>query len=78
MTDTPAPTPEPGAETLSELYARDPFTLTRDDPAIHRMVETLRTQRVHFAAAGKPTPKAKEPKTKPEKITNLDQLDIGI
>lgn len=72
------PTPPAEGQTLSELYALDPFSLTRDDPAIHQMVDQLRRQRVHFAAAGKAEPKAKAPKAKAEKITNLDNLALDL
>lgn len=79
MSDTVQPAPaDASAESLSELYASDPFSLTRDDPRVHRMVDVLRGQRVHFANAGKPEPKAKAPKAKAPKIENLDDLTLDI
>lgn len=78
MTDSPAPT-----TTLHELFALDPFQLTRDDPRIDQMVAGLRAQRAQFieaAAAGKPAPRQPRAKPAPKPIApkDLDNLELEI
>ena len=62
---------------LGQLYARNPFTLTRDGPEIAQMVEALRAQRSQFAATppGERPKRAAKPKPTP---VSLDELDLGL
>lgn len=55
-------------QTISELFARDPFTLTKED--IDKMIEYYRDRRKDFVLGGKASPKIEKPK--------VDLNDLGL
>lgn len=60
---------------LSELFARDPLSLTKEDRKV--IIDYYRSARASFAAGIK-APKAEKPKK--EKVNldiNLDELDLS-
>ena len=53
-------------ETIAELFARDPFTLSKLD--IDRIIEHMRESRQHFKLGGKPLAEKKK----------VDLKDLGL
>lgn len=60
--------PEQSIDTISELFARDPFQHTKQD--IDNLIEYYAARRKEFALSGKSMPKVEKPKA--------DLADLGL
>lgn len=67
---------------LSELFERDPLSLTKDDPAIVKMIEAYRAMRVKFdmgdmkAGSTKPRATSKKPPSLAAALADSIKIDL--
>lgn len=65
---------------LSELFERDPLSLTKDDPAIEEAVKAFREMRYKFNLGDTRAGSIKAPKTGPKGLAELltEPLELKI